>query len=155
MLYKRLVFSSAKARSVQASNTTSQGTLAATKLQTALGSNTVTALPSLTTLIGSFSISALQLKYTMGSATLAAVACVTQQAMLKFAIDFGARQNDAAVQSAVQIAVASANSPLQVAATAVNMRLGMYNITTVFPGNNQVTADVASDAVYFYMLCVL
>ena len=85
---------------MQASNATGQSTLAATKLLTALRSSVATTLPSLTTLIGSFSLTDSQLDYAIGSVTLDAVACVTQQATLTFAVDFGERQSDAAVQSA-------------------------------------------------------
>lgn len=153
LLYSRFVpdFDSppvcSEACCMQASNATSWGTLAATKLVTALRSNAATALPSLTSLVGSFSLTGSQLTYTLGSFPLAAVACVTQQATFMFSIDFGGPQSDAAVQSAVQTAVASANSPLAVVASAVNVRSGVYNVTAVFPGNNQVSTDNISDTV--------
>ena len=127
---------------MQASNATSQGTLAATKLLTGLRSDAATALPSLTTLIGSFSLTGSQLKYAIGSATLDAVACVTQQALLMFTVDFGVSQSDVAVHNALQTAVAAANSPLTMVVAALNVRPGVYNVTAVFPGNNQVSADM-------------
>ena len=63
---------------------------------------------------------------------------------LVFMLNFAAQpsQSDSAVQIAVQYAVASANTPLPVSTSAVDVGSAVYNVTVLFPAGNQVLSKL-------------
>ena len=64
----------------------------------------------------------------------------TLQATVVFTAVFAtAPGSDTAVQTDVQSAVATAVAPLTVTTTATSLGSGSYNVTIVFPANNQVS----------------
>ena len=145
---------------VQVSNATSQGTLAAVKLLTALRGNAAAVLPLLVTSIGRFSLTGSELYDTLATASLQAEDCVTQQSKLMFTLVFAVppSQSDLIVRNAIQSAIVAANKPLLVSSSAVNVGPGVYNITVVFPPNNQASTTscllIASTCCATTLTCV-
>ena len=120
--------------------------VAVSTLLTALQNNAQTTLPDLSAALGSFSLTGFELCNAL--APLYALDCVSQQASLRFTLAFDTLQNAKAVQSSIQTAVASANAPVLVTSSAVNVSLTVYNVTAVFPPDNQVRNRI------LFSLCV-
>ena len=75
------------------------------------------------------------------------VSANTPETTLVFLLTFAAQpsQSDAVVQTAVQYSIASANTPLPVSTSVVDMGSAAYNVTVLFPAGAQVSIDLLSD----------
>ena len=71
----------------------------------------------------------------------------TPETTLVFVLTFAAQpsQSHAVVQTAVQYSIASANTPLPVSTSVVDVGSAAYNVTVLFPAGAQVFIDLLSD----------